>query len=477
MHRFLGRLGSIGVTLGALAVLTQCGGSDLTLPGETGPARITKLEGDNQSGAVGLELPTALKIQVVNQRGTPVANQTIVFVPANEIPGIVLTPGQATTDGDGTATSRWVLGATSGNQQVVARVVGDGVPDGLEATFAAIAGSGQAQQIRLESGNEQHGAVGSTLDAPLTVRVSDQFGNPVPGVEVHWKSGDGSVDPESSTTGPDGLATTSWTLGRSSGFQSASAVSAGLDGSPVTFTSTAGAGTADNLVQVSGDRQSGKPGEELAAPLVIRLVDRNGNGIPQGAVSWVVGVGGGTVSSASSTTGANGEAQTRWTLGSPGNNTLNAVVSGVGFVAFTATATGGGNGGGGGGGGGGGRDTPQPSRLAFTLQPSNTQQDERISPGVQVAVLDQVGRAVTSGDFEIKLELQGDPGKLKGHSSQRTRSGVATFDDLTIGETGTYLLRATSNGLASAESATFEVLERAHDHDGHDHHHHHDKEN
>lgn len=467
MQRFLGRIRSIGAALSALAVLTHCGGSDLTLPGDTGPAGISKVDGDNQTGLAGAELTNPLIVKVVDQRGSPVADQPVSFAVVDGIPGSEIQPSEDTTADDGTATARWVLGSTSGSQQVLARVVGDNAPDGLEATFQATAGSGAAQRIALEDGDGQTGAVGTALSDPLAVLVSDQFGNPVADVEVNWSADKGSVDPSSSTTGADGRAETSWVLGSSTGGQTATASIPGLDGSPVTFTATAQAGSADKLVRVSGDKQSGRPGETLPAALVVRLVDRNGNGVPNRAVSWVVGTGGGSVSSASSTSNDNGQADTRWTLGSgTGTNTLNAVVSGVGFVTFTATATSEGAGGGGGGGGGGG--SPSPTRLAFAVQPSDTRRDDRISPAIEVTVLDQRGDRVTAGDFQVKLELQGDHGKLKGHSTQRTRSGVARFDDLSVDEEGEYRLRASSDQLTGTDSRSFEILERDHDdhHDG-----------
>lgn len=113
-------------------------------------------------------------------------------------------------------------------------------------------------------------------------------------------------------------------------------------------------GPASDLVLVSGDEQSADPGDELPAPLVVRLVDAEGNGVPAGAVTWVVGSGGGSVSATTVTTDAEGYASARLTLGpSPGANSVSAVVSGLAVVTFSSVANGGNNGGGDGGGGGG----------------------------------------------------------------------------------------------------------------------------
>jgi hypothetical protein len=301
------------------------------------------------------------------------------------------------------------------------------------------------------SGDDQTAPVGTALGDSLVVRVLDPFGNPVAGADVQWAADQGSVDPASVTTGSDGRAATYRILGSAAGSQATTASSAGLEGSPVTFTSHAVPGSADELVRVSGNNQSARPGAELPDPLVVRLVDSQGNGVPGRAVSWVIGVGGGHVESPNSNTDGDGEARIRWTLGSPGTNTLNAVVSGVGVVAFSATAT---NGGGGGGGGGG----QEAARLDFRVQPSNAREKKTISPPVEVEVLDRDGNRVTSREIEVKLDLIGDrDGKLGGDTRQRTDSGVARFTDLKVEREGDYRLRASADGLPSVDSDRFEV--------------------
>jgi hypothetical protein len=110
-----------------------------------------------------------------------------------------------------------------------------------------------------------------------------------------------------------------------------------------------------DLLRVAGDSQSARAGNEVPAPLLVRLVDGQGQPVHDAAVSWVVGDGGGNVSPATAQTDTAGLASTRLTLGpSPGVNTANAVVSGVDVVTFIANATGGGGGDGGGGGRGNG---------------------------------------------------------------------------------------------------------------------------
>jgi hypothetical protein len=445
VHRLSRRLGSFGATLGALILLAHCGGSDLTLPDDTGAGGIVKVTGDNQRGLPGSPLAESLTVKVTDRAGEPLSNLRVAFSLDTDAPGGQVSPAQARTRRDGVARARWVLGAGTGPQAVVARVVGSG---GLEVRFEASIGSGDASRLESVSGDDQSGAIGTALGDPLVVRVTDQLGNPVANVSVEWDGGDGSVDPATSQTGNDGKASTSWTLGSSIGSHTATASSGSLNGSPVTFTATAVAGSADRLVQVSGNNQSANPGAELAQPVVVRLVDREGNGIFGRAVTWVVGAGGGSVASNTSTTDGDGEARVRWTLGpTSGTNTLNAVVSGVGVVGFVATA---GSGGGGGGSG--------PSRLQFRVQPSDVRRDRKISPPVVVEVLDRDGNRVTDEVLEVKLELSGDDhGRLEGDTDHHTRSGVATFDDLKVNHEGDYRLRASADGLSTVDSERFRV--------------------
>lgn len=428
----------------SLLLLAHCGGNDLTLPSETAPSDLVLVDGNNQNGAAGQPLTNPIVVKVTDRRGQPVPRQKVAFAVVTEAPGAAVTPDTAETGTNGTAEARWTLGTVSGAQRVVARVVG---LDGIEVSFDAAVGSGGAVSIQAVNGNNQTAPVGTGLNDSLVVRVLDAFVNPVAGVNVEWDADGGSVDPGSVVTGSDGRAATYRILGSSAGSQTATASSSGLDGSPVTFTSQAVAGSADALVRVSGDNQSARPGAELPDPLVVRLVDSEGNGVPDRPVSWVVGAGGGHVESSNSNTDGNGEARTRWTLGSSGTNTLNAVVSGIptGVVRFTALAT---NGGGSG----------EPARLEFRVQPSNSKEKKTITPPIEVVVLDQDGDPVTSQQIEVKLDLIGErDGRLRGDTRERTESGVARFSDLNVEREGNYRLRASADGLPSVDSDRFEV--------------------
>jgi plastocyanin len=95
------------------------------------------------------------------------------------------------------------------------------------------------QAASTASGNGQTGLVGEALPEPLRVVIT-RASEPEAGVSVAWATPTGgSLDPTTSTTGDDGVATSTWTLGPSAGAQTATATVTDADGSPVSFTATA----------------------------------------------------------------------------------------------------------------------------------------------------------------------------------------------------------------------------------------------
>ncbi len=243
------------------------------------------------------------------------------------------------------------------------------------------------------------------------------------------------MSPTSVVTGADGRAATRRILGSAAGTQTATADAPGLTGSPLTFTHTAVPGTAASLVLISGSDQRGETGQELPEPLVVRLVDEAGNGIPGRAVSWVVATGGGSVTP-TSTTDDEGFASATWTLGpSPGSNTLNAVVSGVGVVRFVA------NGSGGGGGGGGGSE-PSGNRSTVSADPESIQAGIGTST-ITVTVLNGSGAPVEGAT--VTLAASGSGNTLAQPGGPTGADGVAT-GTLRSTVPGTKVVRATVNG-------------------------------
>ena len=167
-----------------------------------------------------------------------------------------------------------------------------------------------ASAIDMVSGDEQNGTVDQPLPAPLVVVVTDQAGNPVPGVTVTWEAhGGGSVSNEDVKTGSGGQASVQRVLGSTAGEQFTTASVTGLQGSPVTFVSTAVPGGAPGLNIVTQPPASALSGEifEPANQPVVTLSDLEGNPIVGAEVTASLASGSGLLEGeATATTNASG---------------------------------------------------------------------------------------------------------------------------------------------------------------------------
>ena len=187
------------------------------------------------------------------------------------------------------------------------------------------------------SGYNQQGASGETLAQPFVVAVQDENGSALEGVQVTFTvtEGGGTLSAATDTTDANGQAATTLTLGSEPGTNTVEATVAGFK--PVTFTAV-GQAIPHSLTKISGDDQEGAAGTQLAEPFVVAVLDEDDEVIAGAVVTFSVTAGGGTLSVATATTDANGQAVTRLTLGSdPGTNTVSATVEGLESVTFTAT--------------------------------------------------------------------------------------------------------------------------------------------
>jgi len=427
-----------------LLLLVGCGGGDgISLPGDGEPAAITIMDGDEQQGRVGEPLNEPLVVQVTDTRGRPVEGAAVAFELTSA--GSDVVPDEKSTDANGLADTRVVLGTTVGRQTGNARVVTqDGRPP-VKADFSALALSENANSMAAVAGQDQSGHVGSRLDDGLVVKVTDGFGNPVAGVPISWVAeGGGAVSDAVVETDENGRSQAERTLGPTVGQQTTVASSEGLAGSPVTFVHTALAGNASRLVAVSGNGQMAMIGSTLPADLVVRLVDAGENGVPATAVSWVVATGGGSASPENSITDDGGRTSARWTLGDAvGEQRLDAVVSGVGIATFRATAT-----------------SPAPASLAIRTQPTGSARNGvpfNRQPVIQLR--DGSANDVGVAGVEISVAIGSGGGELGGTSRRTTdASGRATFTDLSIsGAPGSRTLVFTASGLVGVTSNEIDV--------------------
>jgi adhesin/invasin len=203
---------------------------------------------------------------------------------------------------------------------------------------------GQPTAITAAQGSGQAGRVQRPLPDSLVARVSDARGRPVVGARVAFvvtAGGAGAaVAPDTATTNGDGSAKAQWVLGADAGTQTVAARVVGSSGAKIetAFEASAAAAGADSITLVGGDNQAAPPGQVLADSLVVRVVDTFGNAVKGVTVHWAA-IGGGSVSTASSVSGADGRAGTRRTLGqSIGQYNTTATASGLRGSPRTFTA-------------------------------------------------------------------------------------------------------------------------------------------
>jgi hypothetical protein len=157
-------------------------------------------------------------------------------------------------------------------------------------------------------------------------------------------AGGAEASPDTAQTGPDGKASAQLLLGTEVGAAGGTVHVVTPDGQqPVqtTFTATALPASANGLSAVSGDGQTAPAGQPLPDSLIVQVADAFGNAVAGATVSWTA-VGGGTVSEAATTTGADGRTGVIRTLGpTAGAQTTQATSEGLAGspVTFAANAT------------------------------------------------------------------------------------------------------------------------------------------
>lgn len=197
----------------------------------------------------------------------------------------------------------------------------------LDLTFIAL----NPDKVQLSKGDGQAGNVGTALDEPLEVIVSDQNNNPVVNVEVTFRvtGGDGqmissfSSTPEQSVivkTDNQGKASAIWIVGPNPGPNSAETVvvfdGVPLTGSPRSFSATGLTTTATIMKIFDGNNQvGGIAGGTLDIPLQIKVTDANGKPVFNMPVDFEIQLGGGQLAIENPVSDYRGIAETRFTLG------------------------------------------------------------------------------------------------------------------------------------------------------------------
>jgi hypothetical protein len=196
------------------------------------PAQMTTATGNQQYGLPGSVLPIALTAKVLDAYKNGVPGITVTFDDGGK--GGVLSPTSAVTDASGKAQTSYRLPNVAG--KVIVKASSSGVKTINFAEHAVAAAN-----VVVVSGDNQSAPAGSQLPQALTVKVTDNLGNPVSGVAVTLDdAGAGGAFSNGNvvTTGSAGTASEFYTLPGTPGPVSITASVAGV-ANPALFSETA----------------------------------------------------------------------------------------------------------------------------------------------------------------------------------------------------------------------------------------------
>jgi hypothetical protein len=209
------------------------------------------------------------------------------------------------------------------------------------------------------------------------------------------------------------------------------------------------AGSASKLSLVSGNTQSATAGSSLTNPLVVKVLDKMGNAVPNYSINWSSSSNG-SFSPSSSLSNSNGLSSTTYTVGSTaGSETVTATtsspVSGLGSVSFSVTAK---NGAG------------TATKLVFDTQPGSAAvASTAFTTSPTVSVRDSANGVIASTTYGIQLTpylnsacTTPATGTLGG-TAYGVASGSFSFSSLSYSQPETIYLKATSGSLTSACSS------------------------
>jgi len=190
------------------------------------------------------------------------------------------------------------------------------------------------------TGNNQTGVGKTVLPVALSVLATDAYvSGPLPGVVVACKDGGvgGVFTPSATqTTDATGKVTFSYQLPLKPQAVSITCTSKGYTSALFRETSTVGAPV--HMTVVSGNKQTAPRNTPLAAPLVVKVLDAHGLGVPGVAVTFMDNGAGGTFVATRVTTSAIGTATAQYTTGpNTGQVTITASTAGLTAVNFKVT--------------------------------------------------------------------------------------------------------------------------------------------
>ncbi len=439
---------SLSATVGALTPVTF---SATANPGAA--SRLTLSTQPSATAVSGLTLGQQPVVRIEDGFGNLVTTATSTVAAAVQGAGASLGGGTSVAAVNGVATFATLrLTGTVGNYSLAFSA------GGLSGTTsAAIAlGAGAATTMVLNAGDNQNAVVGTAVAVAPSVLVTDSSGNPVSGTAVNFAvvTGGGSVTGASTTTNASGIATVgSWTLGSGAGSNTMDATSAGLAGSPVSFTATGTPGPGSLFTISTQPSANASNGVALVQQPVIQLRDQANNpvSLPGVVVTATVASGGGALAGGTTaTTDAGGTASFSGLIvnGLVGTKTLRFSATGVtgvtsGNIVLAAGAA---------------------SQLVVVTQPSaSAVNGATFATQPSVRLEDVGGNFVLQAGTAVTVAIASGGGALGGVLTVNTDAGgLAAYSGLGItGLVGSRTLGFSASGLAPATSGAIAITASA----------------
>jgi hypothetical protein len=276
---------------------------------------------------VSTTLPTPLTV-LATSGGVVVSGLSVTF--RDNKAGGVFSPNPAITNSSGIASTSYTLPSTPGTITINAGNVNYSTATFTETATNATSG----KVITVTGGNNQTGAVGTTLPTPLSVSAANN-GVPVVGLSVSFIDGKkGTFSPNPAVTNSSGIASTNFTLPVTAGTITVTAGAIGYTSASLTETATA---TVKTLAVNGGNNQTGTVSTALPTALTV-LATTNGTATSGVSVSFTDGAGG-TFSPNPAISNSSGIASTIYTLpATAGTYTVTGSSSGYTSTTFTETA-------------------------------------------------------------------------------------------------------------------------------------------
>jgi uncharacterized repeat protein (TIGR01451 family) len=427
--------GGYSVTASVSGVATA---ASFTLTNTPGAEMVISLSaGDAQQTLVGSAFSTALDVRITDQFGNTVPNVAVSFSVPSSGASATLSAYALTTDATGHALTQAAANSSAGRYAVNVHATGASAPVMFSLTNLA----GAAASITVAPADTRQSAqINSAFVSPLSVSVTDAFGNPVSGASVMFvaptSSASAALSNTSVQTDSAGHASVMATANATPGNYAVTALLAGNLGQ-VDFTLTNTAGSLPAISTVKGSGASAAVGSVFATALQV-LVTLDGTPLANAAVTFTAPSSGPTATLASTRvlTDLQGHAQVIATAGTrTGSYAVSAVVAdGIRSAAFALTNSAG---------------APASLVASAGSTPQTAQVDSAFASDLAVNVLDAHGNAVPGVSVTFAPPSSGPSAALSGTTASTDANGRAHVSAVANGSTGSYAISAAVGGVAS----------------------------